>query len=73
MARFTLQNGMVLEIHIPGVARIETSESPTRTAGFTLRNGEDLVNVGVLSMLFPTPPAPPRSSSTRRPRRARPK
>ena len=69
MARFTLQNGMVLEIHIPGVARIETTESPTRTAGFTLRDGEELVNVGGLSMLFPTPTTPPRKS---RPRRARP-
>jgi hypothetical protein len=53
MARFTLQNGMVLEIHIPDAAAVETAESPTLTAGFILRSGDEIANIGVLSQLFP--------------------
>jgi hypothetical protein len=69
--RFTMHDGMTLEIHIPGATRVETADSPTRTAGFVLRNGQEIANVGVLTDIFPPPPAPPRSTSrvARRPRR----
>lgn len=52
MARFALGNGMTLEIHIPDAASVETAASPAREAGFILRHGREIVNVGVLSWIF---------------------
>lgn len=52
MARFTLRNGMTLDIHIPDAESVETAASPARAAGFILRDGRELVNVGVLSWIF---------------------
>lgn len=52
MARFTLRNGMVLDIHIPDAASVETAASPAHTAGFILRDRREIVNVGVLSWIF---------------------
>jgi hypothetical protein len=55
MARFTLNNGMLLEIHISEAASVTTADSPSRTPGFILRDGKEIVNVGPLSHLFPAP------------------
>ena len=52
MARFTLRNGMILDIHIPDATAVEIDPSPARTAGFILRDGREIVNVGVLSWIF---------------------
>lgn len=52
MARFTMRNGMTLDIHIPDATAVETSPSPARTAGFILQRGREIVNVGVLSLIF---------------------
>ncbi len=55
MARFTLQNGMTLEIHIPGATSVTTADSPTEKPGFILRDADEIENVGVLSDLLPAP------------------
>jgi hypothetical protein len=55
MARFTLQNGMTLEIHIPGATSVTTADSPTEKPGFILRDGDEIENVGVLPDLLPAP------------------
>lgn len=52
MARFILRDGMTLDIHIADAAAVETGPSSARTAGFILRNGREIVNVGVLSLIF---------------------
>lgn len=65
MARFSFADGRTLEVHVPGATAVDGGESAARAAGFVLRRGPDLLNVGPLvDLLTEQVPAP-------RPRRKR--
>ena len=61
MARFTFPDGRTLEVHVPGATAVDSSESAAKAAGFVLRRGRELLNVGPLTDLLaeqtPTPRA----------------
>jgi hypothetical protein len=52
MVVFTFADGRTLEIHVPGATGVEDGESAARTAGFVLRRGREILNVGVLEQLL---------------------
>ncbi|HEY0133236.1 MAG TPA: hypothetical protein VGB85_04125 [Nannocystis sp.] len=52
MARFILRDGTTLEIHVPDATTVETGDSRARTAGFILRYGREIVDVGLLARLI---------------------
>ncbi|MBA3549069.1 MAG: hypothetical protein H0T76_21505 [Nannocystis sp.] len=49
---FTFADGRTLELHVPGATSIEGGRSAARTAGFVLRRGREILNVGVLEDLL---------------------
>jgi hypothetical protein len=49
MALFFLPDGMTLEIHIPQATAVRGGPSPARQAGFILRRGREIINVGPLA------------------------
>lgn len=51
MARFILSDGMTLEVHVPDAIAIDVGGSQARTAGFILRYGREIVDVGLLNRL----------------------
>ena len=52
MARFVLPDGVTLEIHIPRATGVGTGDSAATEAGFILRRGAKLVNVGPLGRVL---------------------
>lgn len=52
MAIFTLAGGVTLEIHIPQATGVDGRPSAAREAGFILRRGKEILNVGGLAGLL---------------------
>lgn len=52
MALFTLEDGAVLEVHIPNATGVECRLSMATTPGFILRRGPKIVNCGPLKAMF---------------------
>lgn len=52
MALFIFPDGRTLEIHVPGAARVRGGPSAARMAGFILRRGREIVNIGPLVELL---------------------
>ena len=52
MARFVLPDGVTLEIHIPRATGVDAGDSAATEAGFILRRGAKLVNVGPLARVL---------------------
>ncbi len=48
MARFYFPDQVTLEIHIPGATGLSAGESVATEAGFILRRGKEVLNVGPL-------------------------
>ena len=48
MARFYFPDQVMLEIHIPGATGLSAGESVATEAGFILRRGKEILNVGPL-------------------------
>lgn len=48
MALFVLPGGVTLEVHVPGATEVRGGPSAAREAGFILRRGREIVNVGPL-------------------------
>ena len=48
MARFYFPDQVMLEIHIPGATGLSAGESVATEAGFILRRGKKVLNVGPL-------------------------
>ena len=51
VAVFCLPDGVTLEVHIPGATEVRTAPSPSREAGFILRSGEEIMNIGPLGAI----------------------
>lgn len=51
VAVFCLPDGVTLEVHIPGATEVRGGPSPAREAGFILRSGKEIMNVGPLGAI----------------------
>lgn len=52
MARFFFRDDMTLEIHIPEATGVGAGGSAATEAGFVLRRGKDILNVGPLGRIL---------------------
>jgi len=52
MALFVLPDGVTLEVHVPGTREVRSGPSAAREAGFILRRGREVMNVGPLGWLL---------------------
>lgn len=52
VAVFSLPDGVTLEVHVPGATAVRGGPSAARQAGFILRRGREIVDVGPLGRLL---------------------